>query len=474
MREDLIMRLDMLGNATSLACDAALDAWSETTEAVLAHAKTATDALHRTLTADPLFAQGHAVKGLMLLTLARAELLAPARQCLALAEAALAARPAPARERAFVEALRLWLSGAGHRAAAILDGVNVAKAIDPLAVKLAHAIRFMLGDNRGMADAMLRIAPHYGDERPLAGFIQGCLAFSLEEVGAYAEAERAGRKAVVLAPRDAWGRHAVAHVMEMTGRARDGLAWLDQGGCDHCNNFGYHIHWHRALFLMELGRGDEALAIYDTAIRAERTDDYRDLANGASLLQRLEFDGVDVGERWDELADIAARRVADRRLVFADLHYLTALLGAGRHGDADRLIAALLDDTREGTSDDAEVARDSGVTTALGLTAFRTGDYPEAARLLLSGRATRQRIGGSHAQRDLFEQVLLECLVRAGDVERADDLLRRRLGQRGTNRFAESRLARLATCRDLTRRVGALVVAATPGAMSHDGQPTLP
>ena len=83
---------------------------------------------------------------------------------------------------------------------------------------------------------------------------------------------------------------------------------------------------------MHLDRGelDVALALYDTKIRQDKTDDYRDIANATSLLMRLELEGMDVANRLDELADFSENRTKDSCLVFADLHYMLALAGANR------------------------------------------------------------------------------------------------------------------------------------------------
>src|SRR3546814_11029596 len=51
-------------------------------------------------------------------------------------------------------------------------------------------------------------------------------AFGLEETGDYARAEAAGRRALDIQPLDCWAHHAVAHVMEMQGRAEDGIGWM--------------------------------------------------------------------------------------------------------------------------------------------------------------------------------------------------------------------------------------------------------
>jgi hypothetical protein len=101
------------------------------------------------------------------------------------------------------------------------------------------------------------------------------------------------------------------------------------------------VFWHLALFYLEQGNLADALQLYDEQIRSDRTDDFRDVANAVSLLMRLEMAGANVSRRWDELAAIAERRVEDRSLVFASLHYALALIGAGRSDIARQLTAGL-------------------------------------------------------------------------------------------------------------------------------------
>ncbi len=233
----------------------------------------------------------------------------------------------------------------GHwwKAIAELEAILEDSPEDSLAAKLSHGFRFMLGDARGMRRSIENVLGRVGRDHPHSGYLLGCSAFALEETGDYAEAEAAGRMAVARSPQDAWGLHAVSHVHEMTGRAEEGAQWLSgrEANWSHCNNFGYHVFWHLALFRLEQGDIDGVLALYDDSIRKDRTDDFRDIANAASLLARLELAGADVGARWEEIASLARGRVADRTLVFADLHYLIALLGAGQDDAADLLIDTL-------------------------------------------------------------------------------------------------------------------------------------
>ena len=458
---------DLSGDRITISGDAARLAWNATLEALMAHAAATPEHLARTLGADPDFALAHAAKGLMLLTLARAELVAPARDCLGKARAAAVRRPVTRRETMVIEALALWLDDAPRRAAERLEAILLAHPFDVLALKLSHGLRFMLGDQAQMLATLNRYAPGFGETHPLAGFVHGCHAFALEERGFYAQAERTGRRAVALSPRDAWGRHAVAHVLEMTGRVDEGIAWLGDGRpVAHANNLRFHIVWHLALFRLERGETPEVLRLYDEEIRAEPTDDYRDIANGASLLARLDYAGVDVGDRWEELAAKAEGRIHDGRLVFADLHYALSLLGAGHADGAEAIARSLIEDAEAHPSGERRAAARNGAFAAFGLIAFHEGDYDEAARLLGSARDGLLAIGGSHAQRDLFEQAHAESLIRAGQHDRAAQLLGERLTRRGGNNlFAARRLAQLRS--HGAGRLAALAVASTPLAIAH-------
>lgn len=444
--------------------------WDETVEQFLAHGRETPSALAKVMAADPDFAVAHFAKGFFLLLLGRAELVATAQDSLEAGRAALRRRPAGSRERLYGDGLAAWLAGRPRGAIRALETIIDDHPRDAFAIKLSHAIRFLLGDADGMRRSIARVVSVFTDRVPFAGYIRGCYAFALEETGDYAGAESIGRRAVELAPRDAWGRHAIAHVLEMTGRADEGVRWLGEDSCcfDHCNNFSFHIFWHLALFQLELGAFDKVLELYDHGVRQAHTDDYRDIANAASLLARLEIEGIDVGGRWAELSAISARRVDDRRLVFADLHYLLALLGTDDVHSADRLICNMIRDAGPGAAHDRQLVNDVGVPLAGALTSFRMGRFAETVALIGPVRDRIQTIGGSHAQRDVFEQIYLESVLRSGDLERAERLLDQREAARGGhNQFAARRLKRIAEGRSGREQVAARLIALTGDASLH-------
>lgn len=437
------MRTDVFGQETTIGSRTALKTWDALQCAFLAHGAETPKHLADTLVQDPSFVLGHAVKGLLSLLLGRRELVRSAAEACDVAHRLTPGQSITARERAYLAALDAWLAGDPQCAIAQMETVLAAHPGDALAVKISHAIRFILGDATGMRRSVEAVLPAYGRDHRGRGYVLGCHAFAQEETGDYARAERTGHRALEEAPDDAWGFHAVAHVHDMTGRARAGIAWLDARpeAWSHCSNFRYHLWWHRALMHLDLGETERVLAIYDAEVRKDRTDDYRDISNATSLLSRLELDGVPVGDRWDELADLAASRTEDGCLIFADLHYLLALVSDDRAEAVATLMGRLHEDARTGAGEAAARMARPGVPAAAGLEAFGAGDYRTAFLNLALARSAMPRAGGSHAQRDIFERITIDAGIRAGFLDQAETLLddRQRLRNRTEDGYSHAR-----------------------------------
>jgi len=437
-------RTDAFGYDLTTDSPAAVAAWDRMVAAFFAHSAATPVHMAGALEHDPDFALAHGAKGFFLLLLGRAELIPAAREAHDTA-ARLVAQDGTARERGHVAALGHYRAGDLPAAAEALERVMADHPRDGFAMKLVQSIRFVMGDGAGMRRSIEAVQHAYDPDHPAAAYLNGCYAFALEETGEYRAAEARGRDAVLRAPDDAWGVHAVAHVFDMTNRTREGVTWLARqpDTWAHCNNFRYHVWWHLALFHLDQGDHAEVLRLYDTEIRADHTDDYRDISNGASLLVRLELEGVDVGARWEELAQLCAARTEDGCVVFADLHYMLALGHGDAHGKACRLLRTMKDTARKGTTM-AEVSARAGIPAAEGLIRFARGDYAGAHAALAAARPDMQSVGGSHAQRDVFERLTIDAALRAGMLDEARLLLDDRTRARGAlDGYAERRLSRI-------------------------------
>ncbi len=325
------------------------------------------------------------------------------------------------RERDFFVATEAWVAGDIDTALARLDGITDRYPCDVMAMKLMQYHHFNLGRPDGMLAASAKVLDANADH----GFVLGCHAFALEQVNRLDEAEAFGRRATGINRADPWAHHAVAHVMETQGRLREGIVWME-GLADTwagCNSFMLgHNWWHVALYYLDLEDHARVLDLYDNRIWGIDKTYSQDQANAVSLLWRLELRGVDVGDRWRDVADHVAGRTSEHVQPFLDLHYLFALARAGRDADA----AGMLDSMAAHAETAPPAWREVALPAARGVAAFARGDVEGAYPGLARARPRLQEIGGSHAQRDLFVQTWLETLLRAGRAAEALPILRQR------------------------------------------------
>lgn len=362
----------------------------------------------------------------------------------ALKAARLAARRATTRERLHLEAVETWAEGRLRDAAAVYEEILVDCPTDALALRLAQDAYFLMGQSAAMRDSAARVWPEWRDDDPLTSFVLGARAFGLEETGDYVAAEAAAREALRRNPADAWAAHALAHVFEMTGRPREGASFLQASRADwgDAHFMAGHNGWHLGLFLIELGGVDEVLAGFDRHMAAAlQSDAALDRIDAASLLWRLELEGVDVGARWGAVRKHWAAHIHDHVLAFNDLHLALALAG-------DAKLAAMLSDSldayaREAEGDNAIVMAQVGRPLIDAMLDFAQGRYAEAVEGILPLRYEVWRIGGSHAQREIVDLTLIAAAERAGESRLLRALLAERAALRPTARWK----ARLANAR---------------------------
>ena len=220
--------------------------------------------------------------------------------------------------------------------------------------------------------------------------------------------------------------------MEMQGRCRDGIAWLDglSANWSGCNNFRFHAWWHKCLFHLELEQFDTVLDLYDREVRADTASaDYLDMSNAIALLWRLQEMGVDVGGRWAELADKAEGKIGDHIFAFHDAHYMMALALDGRWPKAEAMLQSMEAAAARGGTTEAPIFRAVGLPLCKAIAAYGRGGYGAAVDLLAPVRREVYRVGGSHAQRDLFFRLLVASALRAGRYELAGALAAERNGR---------------------------------------------
>ena len=429
--------LDQHGHRVSGANANAVDAFEQAQRELLCFIDDPVASVDRAISEAPEMPMAHVLKAWLHLLGTEPAGRAVAEDC----NRAAAALPADERERAHVAASQALTAGRWQEAAMRLEDLSARWPRDLLALQVGHQLDFFRGDSRMLRDRIARALPAWDHGIPGYHAVLGMHAFGLEETADYAQAEAQGRRAVELEPRDGWAWHAVAHVAEMRNAPRDGIAWLrpHRDTWSTGSFFVVHNTWHLALFELELDGHDEALRLYDETIAGGGMPQVVDLIDASAMLWRLHLRGVDVGGRWQAVADRWSQALADGgagQYAFNDMHAMLAYVGAGR--DADQL--ALLDSMQaaiEKDDDNAGFTRDVGLPATQAIRAFAQGDAAQAVRLLRPLRSRAHRFGGSHAQRDLIDLTLLASAERASDAALAAALAAERLAMRPTSPAAQ-------------------------------------
>jgi tetratricopeptide (TPR) repeat protein len=371
----------------------------------------------------PELVLGHVLKGYSLMTEGTLDAHPKARARLMQAENL----PANRRERLHQEALRAWIAQDPSGRAAAWEQILVEWPLDLLAFRQYTGTLFWSGDKRHQAEVTAGVAGDWGSRTPGYGHFLSAHAFAMEEVGQYEVAERRAREALALQPQDLWALHALTHVFEMQGRVQEGIELLGDAArfLNDYNLFRGHLWWHLSLFEFSQGRFDAVLDLFDRELYPRSSTFYLDIQNGASVLARLEFQGVDVGmARWERLAQASLLIATQSTIWFTSMHHVMALMRSGRVS----AVQSTLDYLRSAGMSSTQAAL--AYELAKAATAFY-GDKPrEALERMLALRQRHGELGASHAQQDLYDQIMVMAALQLDDLPRVRQLLKARLSTR--------------------------------------------
>jgi tetratricopeptide (TPR) repeat protein len=403
------MQQDSLGNPVTGARGSTLRALDEFIEGYLGY-ETRAEGILAAADADPDCCLANAYAGFLWMFLETPDAALRAAKYLAAAE-----RTAPAatrREQLNTALLASWAADDLPETLRVCDRLGEEFPRDLVALKTHQYFEF----NRGNSPQMLRAALRALDRNSDIPYMHGMVAFAYEQCHLMQEAEGAARTALNLRRKEPWAQHALAHVMLTQGRIDEGAQFLEgvQDTWVDLNSFMVtHIWWHLALFYLSQGRFEAVLNIYDRHCWGVAKSYSQDQVGAVSLLTRMELAGLDVGDRWQELGHYLAARARDTVLPFLTLQYLYGLARAGRI-EAEELLESVRQRAAKAAPFVHEVWRDVAAPACEGLYAHARGDFDAAWRHLGAALPRMMEAGGSHAQRDLFEQLWLDAALKSG------------------------------------------------------------
>ncbi|XP_078076179.1 tetratricopeptide repeat protein 38 isoform X2 [Mustelus asterias] len=322
------------------------------------------------------------------------------------------------RERLHVEALDLFAKGSLPKACNIWEEIILHQPTDMLALKMCYDTYFYLGYQQQIRNTVAQVIPHWTPQIPLYGYLKGMYSFGLVETNFYDLAEKVAKEALALNPKDAWSMHTLAHVYEMNANVDNGLKVLKQmeNNWKDSDMISCHIYWHWTLYHIEKGEYEAALALYDDKISRScfKSGAMLDVVDACSMLYRLQMEGINVDNQWKKLVGVTKSHAKDHVLIYNDSHILMSLLGAKETDTANQLITSLQEVCQTpGENYQHQLGRDLGLPICQAITEFANGNYGCTVDLLNPIRYQIQNIGGSNAQRDLFNLLLIHAALKS-------------------------------------------------------------
>jgi hypothetical protein len=266
--------------------------------------------------------------------------------------------------------------------------------------------------------------------------------WSLTEAGARATGRALTQRSHELRRENANAVHGLSHAMFEDGAGREAEAlivgWLP--GYHRSGTLHGHLAWHAALAALERGDTAGALALHAAHVHPGVSQGLalNVVTDNVSFLWRLGAYGHPVpAGLWEATAAFSAPLYTQAGFPFADIHMAMLDAATGRPAAVEARAAAL----------DALIAAGKlpagPVVPAVcrAARAFAAGENAACIQLLEPLAAEAARIGGSGAQREIIEDMLLIALLRRGEAAKARALLDRRLHRRPSPRDAGWRTA---------------------------------
>ncbi len=412
------MQRDYLGNPLTGQREATLSSIDEFIEGYLAYESRA-ESILQAADSDPGSCMANLYAGMLWMLLEAAD--APQRAQKYLIAAEKAAQAATRREQMNAAMLRAWVDDDLEKAIRLCDEVSDEFPRDLAIVKTHQYFEF----NRGNAPEMLRIALKIAADNADVPYVYGMKAFGYEQCHLLDEAEAEARSALAMRRKEPWSQHALAHVFLTRGRIDDGAKFLEECAdtWTGLNSFMLtHLWWHLALFYLSQGRDSDALKAYDEHCWGIAKNYSQDQVGAVSLLARFEIAGLDVGSRWQDLSDHLRARARDTIQPFLTLQYLYGLARA-RRPEAKMLLQAVREYAEQAPPFTRTVWREVALPGCEGLYCYAHREFERAWHHLSVAVPRMAEAGGSHAQRDLFEQILLDAALQSGKLTVAQHIL---------------------------------------------------
>lgn len=338
------------------------------------------------------------------------------------------------REQSHIEIVTTLL--AGFQAEGLEGIINHVKIYPTDALLVSKAVGgFGLFAFSGQADHNLQrllfmnsLANAYGED----WWFMSMHAFALVEVFRLQEAQILIEKSLKLNERNGHAAHTYTHVCYENGKPNDCIKYASNFLKNYereAHLYG-HIHWHWALSELAVHNFDKVLEIYNQHLRPAVAigGPLGLIADAAALDWRCQLEGYNLldNNAKEELGNYVSANDNLEDILFGEAHLALVYARQSFNEKQTKLHNSI--NTRYLKNSNPKYVLMQGLIE--GVTAYSENDYKLAIRKLNSVRPELSRLGGSNAQRELFEDTLIKAYLKVGNAVDASVLIDARIHRR--------------------------------------------
>ncbi|CAF0818102.1 unnamed protein product [Brachionus calyciflorus] len=325
------------------------------------------------------------------------------------------------REKFHVKAIEYLHKGDLVESIKIWEDILIDHPTDMMAIRMLASGYFYTGNSIEMRDSIARVLPKWNTNTPLYNYLYGFYAFGLSQTKELEKAEKYARKGIELNHLDGWACHTIAHINEYRSTFNEGINFLlkTENDWQTCEFIRGHNYWHLCLFYLENQEYEKIIDILDNNPSFSKPQMTIDLVNSSSLLFRLKLDGFkDSGyldTKFKELKNVFNDRLIQHGYIYSDSHMAMIYAMCG----TDKEKKVYLDSLQDFISDTnfSKFIRKLNLKISgklyEALFSYGEGNFSKTVDLLYPIRYDLFKIGGSNAQRDIFNLILIDACFRS-------------------------------------------------------------
>ena len=350
------------------------------------------------------------------------------------------------REKMHVKGVELLQNGNLPKASEYWEQILLEHPNDILAIKFLHSAYFYLGDGKRIHESIARVLPLWNQSTPYYNYLYGMYAFGLSQDNYFDRAEKSAMKGLELNRFDAWSTHAICHVNEYRSTFDKGIKFLLDTESDwkQCELIAGHNYWHMALYYIEKNEIEPVLDILDTKLLVN-LNSLLELINSSSILLRLKLNNYSGGtdsfaERWKMIKEKSLDRIEKHGYMYSDSHIAMTLASCGTEAEKSLFLSSVNQFVNSDSLNGAE-HESIGIDGLLSELSVKSGEnenylkrvnaelkgifealffyeqkeFEKTVELLYPIRYEVRKIGGSNAQRDIFNLLLIDSAFKSGN-----------------------------------------------------------